>query len=141
MFRLILGFFSRRFLTDTQVQARYVDAGSCFGDALSYIYMGECDGFDGLLARFEKWETEYASRGYRTVKIDAFVEYGGYGIPIAGLGIKRPSEEAPVFYAREYRARFLGKVEPKLDVGKLMSEKNSGFQTGTYTIPGVDSDQ
>lgn len=140
MIRTILGVFNPKFLSDAQVEGRYVNACAHFGSALSYIAMGECVGFEKLLAQWEKWEAEYARRGYRTLPSDDLVSYGGYGRPLVGLGVKRRSLEQPVFHARIYREKFLGKVKPVVDLGALMSGKNAGWQQGTYTIPSTKTE-
>ena len=93
----------KRFLTDKQVEKRYVKAGAIFGDAVSYIYMGECVGFDKLLAKWEKWEAEYTKRGYRTLPLYDFVAYGGYGTSLKGLGEKYAEHEDVVLHAKIYR--------------------------------------
>ncbi len=64
-----------KLLSDEGVKKRYKKAGAMFGDALSYIYMGECIGFEMLLDRLARWEEEYASRGYRTISLGAFVDF------------------------------------------------------------------
>ena len=130
-----------RFMTDKQVEKRYAEAGRVFGDAVSYIYMGECVGFDGLLAKWEKWEAEYAKRGYRTFPVDDFVAYGGYGTPLKDLGAKRTEGEEPVFHAKIYREVYLGKIQPAINLSELMrpTEQNeppeSRAQVGTYFVP------
>ena len=101
-----------RFLTDKQVEKHYVKAGAIFGDAVSYIYMGECVGFEKLLAKWAKWEAEYVKRGYRTLPVDDFVSYGGYGAPLKDLGVKRTDGEEPVFHAKIYREVYLGRFSP-----------------------------
>lgn len=65
------------------VQSRYVNAGGNFGDAVSYASgIGECGGFELLLSHWESWEEEYARRGMRTVSVDRFIAFGGYGEPL-----------------------------------------------------------
>ena len=130
-----------RFLTDKQVEKRYVKAGAIFGDAVSYIYMGECVGFDKLLAKWEKWEAECAKRGYRTLPLDDFVSYGGYGTPPKGLGEKHTEHEDVILHAKIYREVYLGRIRPDVNVSELMRpfEPNetpeSRIQVGTYFIP------
>lgn len=118
-----------RFMTDAQVEKRYINTGNIFGDAVSYLYMGECVGFERMLARWEKWETEYARRGYRTLPLDTFIDCGGYGVPLRGIGVKREEGEAPVFHAKIYRGQYLGKMQPAIDPSK------PEVQEGTYTLP------
>ena len=76
MFGRAFSFFVS-FLSDRTVEARYVRAGGRFGDAVSYVYMGECIGFKRMLHAWARWEKEYARRGYRTLSLDTFEEYGG----------------------------------------------------------------
>lgn len=115
---------------DEEVIIEYRQAGVEFGDVVSYIYMGECIGFDKMLARWEEAEREYAELGYRTISLDDFVSAGGYG---KDLPVEEPRRvgEAPVFHAAYYREHFLGKnmmvsVEPVGD---------SGAFTGQYVMP------
>jgi len=133
-----------RFLTDKQVEKRYVKVGATFGDAVSYIYMGECVGFEKLLAKWEKWEAEYAKRGYRTLPLDDFVSYGGYGTPLKGLkglGEKRVEGEDVILHAKIYRDVYLGKVRPAVNVSEFMKpfgpdETFVGtYFVGTYFVP------
>ena len=45
-------------LSDSFVKKRYVSAGSDFGDAASYSYMGESGNIKFLLNRWSRWEQE-----------------------------------------------------------------------------------
>jgi len=121
-------------MPDWLVKKRYVKWGSIFGDAISYIYMGECVGFETLLVKWEKWEAEYAKRGYRTLPIGDFVGYGGYGMPLTDLGTKRQEGEAPVFHAKIYRQAYLGKIKPAVNLLELF-KPDAKVQTGTYFLP------
>ena len=118
-----------RFMTVGQVEKRYVETGQIFGNAVSYIHMGECVGFARMLAKWEKWEAEYAKRGYRTLPVDDFVAYGGYGKPLKDIGVKRADGEDPIFHAQIYREIYLGKIQPAVN----FSEPTT--QMGTYFIP------
>jgi len=130
-----------RFRSDKWIKTRYAEAGRIFGDAVSYIYMGECVGFDRMLANWEKLEAEYAKRGYRTLLVDDFVAYGGYGTPLKDLGVRRAEGEEPVFHAKIYREDYLGKIRPALNLSELirLAEPNeppeSRAQVGTYSVP------
>ncbi len=106
--------------SDKRVQKYYIESGCYFGDAVSYIYMGECIGFADLLADWAKWELEYAKRGYRTFSIDDFIELGGYGQPIKDVGIKRAQGEDAVYHAETYRQVYLGKMPPTVNIQKIM---------------------
>jgi hypothetical protein len=130
--------FLKRILTDRTVERKYVHAGAEFGFDVSYIYMGESIGFESRLNKWANWEKEYAKRGFRTVPLDDFIELGGYGRSIASLvGIKRDENEEPVYHAQIYRDNFLGKIEPAIDLEKMMSDGK--VQYGTYVVPSTKS--
>ena len=123
--------------TDKQLQENYLRAGGHFGDAVSYIYMGECIGFKKLLDTWARLEHEYADRGFRTISLDAFIEYGGYGKDITDLlGVQRDQDEKPVLHAELYRTHHLGKVQPTLDLGKMIEDKQP--QMSTYQLPSTE---
>lgn len=138
----MLSWLFRRFRGDKAIENCYVQAGREFGDAVSYIYMGESLGFEDLLREWEIWEAEYARRGYRTFPVEDFVALGGYGQALKDLGAKRAAGEAPVFHASIYRERFLGKIDPAIDLRKMMNppeeradSDDPPMQEGTYVIP------
>lgn len=86
--------------SDKKLQHRYVKAGRAYGDAVSYSMMGSVVGIREMRLKYEKLEQEYAARGYRTVTLRRFIEYGGYGEEIDDvLGIKREPDEEPIFHA------------------------------------------
>jgi hypothetical protein len=120
-------------LTDKEVIDRYVNYGLEFGDAVSYIYMGECVGFDKLLDAWEQSEREYSALGFRTCSLDDFIDAGGYGKELTDLGTPRDIDEEPVYHAAYYRATFFKKVGPAIDYGKLLKE--GGVQHATYARP------
>lgn len=131
--------FFRKFLSNDTVETRYVKAGAVFGDAVSYLYLGECIGFKKLLNTWAEWEKEYARRGYRTVSLDRFVELGGYGKPIDDvLGQQREPNEKPTLHAETYREQFLGKIGPAVNLEKLMTDGE--IQSGTYFLPSTEND-
>lgn len=120
-------------MPDKLIKDRYVEHGKDFGDAVSYIYMGECIGFEGYLNTWAKYESEYANRGYRTISLDDFISAGGYGKSISHLvGVKRNEDEKPVLHAEIYREKYLGKVHPEIDLNKVMEGE---IQHGTYVLP------
>ena len=92
-------------LSDKEVEANYVEAGSDFGDAVSYGYLGECLGFDGMFLSWARWELEYSKRGYRTLSLDDFIDHGGYGKPLEGLDKKRELDEQIILYAVLYQQK------------------------------------
>lgn len=94
-------------LSDKEVQDNYVDAGAELGDALSYGYLGEPLGLDGMVSNWARWELEYSKRGYRTISLEDLIDYGGYGRlyaePLKGLGVKREPKEQIILYSILYR--------------------------------------
>ncbi|NTV23484.1 MAG: hypothetical protein HGA85_03855 [Nanoarchaeota archaeon] len=128
---------AERIWPDPVLEKKYVAAGAEFGDAVSYIYMGECVGFEGMLNTWDVWEREYARRGYRTVSLDAFVELGGYNTPLGdAIGKRREAGEEPIYHAQIYRKQYLGKIEPAVDLEKMMRE--GGTQAGVYLVPSTE---
>ena len=139
LFYAFIGLFRKKYLAtikDENLEKKYLNAGADFGDAVSMIYMGECIGFEDLLNKWAELEREYANRGFRTVTLDEFVSYGGYGQEIKTLGQPRLENEKPIFHAELYRKHFLGKmalingpspVEECFRTGKAV--------TGTYMVP------
>jgi hypothetical protein len=123
------------FFTDEQVQKRYVKAGAFFGDALSCSYLGEPAGVQSLLSRWAKWEREYVRRGYKTLSLDVFISYGGYGTPLEGLGTLRNDKEPAAYHAEIYRQKYLGKINPAVDMSKLMAGE---CQKGEYVPPSTE---
>jgi hypothetical protein len=60
------------------VKQCYKDAGTNFGDAMSYLpIMGKCIEFDQLKADYRFWRAEWVRRGQKAVPLDNFIEYGG----------------------------------------------------------------
>lgn len=103
--------FLVKILPTSLVVKMYVESGTDFGDAVSYLYMGECIGFKGLFNKWAFWEREYARRGYATIDLDSFVDAGGWGKELPSLRVLRDGKEA-VLHAEIYRERFLGKPIP-----------------------------
>jgi len=86
--------------SDEKLQKQYVEAGAQYGDAVSYSMMGSVVGIREMRLKYERLEKEYADRGFRTVSLRRFINYGGYGVPIDDvLGIKREPDEEPVYHA------------------------------------------
>jgi hypothetical protein len=141
----MLGFFKRllgigyrpitKVATDfnEEVIQRYVDTGTIFGDAVSYIYMGQCVGFAARLQAWEDAEVAYAALGYRTLSLDDFVDHGGYGKELVGLKVARDVGEDVILHARFYRDHFLDKVEPLFDLQKM--QETGEMQCGNYEMP------
>ena len=137
LFTRIREAFARR-SSDANVVRKYLAAGGRFGDAVSCLYMGECIGFGKLLDTWAFWEREYARRDYRTVTLDEFVSYGGYGKPIETLHVGRRKDEPAILHAERYRDRYLGKVVPAIDMDAMMRDGQP--QIGTYAIPSTDDE-
>lgn len=118
--------------SDSTIINKYFEAGTDFGDAVSYIYMGECIGFEKLFDAWEDLEKEVAKRGYQTISVDDFVAAGGYGKDLPGLRKLKKSEEA-ILHAKYYRENYLGKMFMS---DSLMDTFTNGVvSTGTYEIP------
>lgn len=124
-------------ITDDQLVESYVLHGSEFGSVVSMIYMGECVGFEELLTAWENAEAHYAELGYRTLTVDAFVSYGGWGHDIADLvRVPRDIGEEPVYHARYYREHFLGQCPPAIDFNKMAADGE--IQSGNYAVPSTE---
>lgn len=96
---------------------QYVRSGAVFGEALSYLYMGECVGFHSMKERWAKLERSYAELGYRTIPLEDFLEYGGYGKAIDHLvRVKRTEGEEPTLHAITFQQRYAQGILPELDV-------------------------
>ncbi len=134
--KVLMPVLPNRWIPDKWVEKSYVDSGMQFGDDVSYIYMGECVGFENNLNKWANQEKEYAARGYRTISLDEFTKAGGYGEPIDHLiGIKRNPGEAPVLHAEIYRKIYLHQIQPAINLPKLMQ---GGVQSGTYISPSTE---
>lgn len=116
---------------DEKVIEAYLTAGAQFGDVVSYLYMGECVGFEELLAKWEVAERAYAALGYRTLSIDDFEQLGGWGKPVE-LYVARQEGEEPVYHAAYYRQNYLHKVKPAIDFAELVK---GHVQSGNWAVP------
>jgi hypothetical protein len=98
------------------VVEHYVRSGALFGEALSHLYMGECVGFHSMKERWAKLERVYAELGYRTIPLEDFVEYGGYGKSIDHLvRVRRTENEEAVMHAVTFQERYEQGIMPTLD--------------------------
>ena len=128
----------RRFFSDSGVEKRYVSAGAVFGDAVSYIFLGESVGFESMLRRWKKWEEEYSLRGFRTISLDRFIDLGGYGKPLDDvINIKREEGEKPIFHAGIYREKFLGKTIAAVDLERMMNGEEV-LRWKQYALPSTE---
>lgn len=122
-----------RAILNEEIVERYVLTGTQFGDALSYIYMGECVGFDDLLKAYEEAEAAYVGLGFRTLSVDDFTDAGGWGMELRGLRVPRDVDEEPILHAKYYRAHYLGRARPVIDFDRMM--KDGQPQMGNYAVP------
>lgn len=123
---------------DRQLRAlekKYVRAGAEFGDAISYSFMGKCVGFDQMLDKWASLERRYSEAGFRTISLDDFVGYGGYGVQLKGLGSPRSVGEKPVLHAEIYRAVFYGR-EPAGCMDRVMAGE---VVIGTHVLPSTEA--
>lgn len=130
-----MGFNLRKFLSDEWIEKKYIQAGRIFGDAVSYSYMGESGNMTSLLNAYDSWESEYARRGFRTINLDDFVALGGYGQELNKnlLRQRRDANEPAVLHAKIYRERFLGKIEPVVQIEKMFEDGQP--QSAEYVLP------
>ena len=126
-------------LSDGGVQKRYVRAGAAFGDAISYAYLGGIVGFQEMLDSWEAWEKEYSERGYRTISLDVFVDFGGYGVKIDHLlGQKREENEVPKLHAEIYNKKYPEEPTPVIDLEKMMED--GAPQCSSFEMPSTEQD-
>lgn len=145
----IIGLFKKKVvikieeLSGQEVEKHYIASGKEFGDAVSYIILGQCEGFEDMLNEWAKWEKEYACRGYRTLPIDDFIEFGNWSIPLEGISTKRDKNESTILYAGLYRAFFLNKIPPAINIHELANPSNDDehsapkIQMGIYYVPSM----
>jgi hypothetical protein len=112
------------------VQQRYLRASSAIGDAVSYLYMGECIGFSDLLAEWQEAEREYAAVGFRTFPIEDLNGFGGWGKDLNGIGMLRAVDEKPVYHAALYRQHYYGKPVPM-----HVEQHDGGVVSGRWLPP------
>lgn len=93
--------------SDQGVISAYLDAGAEVGHAVSYVaIVGEPHGFPRMVRRWVRWEAEYIRRGFRSIGIDEFQKYGGYGYAIKSIGIRREAGEKTVYHAQEFQSNW-----------------------------------
>jgi len=96
-------YFAQR--AENKVKKWYIEAGNTFGDAVSYLYIGECVGFRDMLATWEYWEQEIVKYGYKPFDVDAFIGSGGHNKKLPEFE-KLSNGEEPVFHAKIYREKY-----------------------------------
>lgn len=122
-------------MSDRKVEKQYVSAGAKLGDALSYSYLGIPVGLSILIDIWEEWETEYSKRGYRTVSLDSFINYGGgYTKNLNGIGIKREEGEELISHVARYRRLYPGELRSVISVKKVTKRSFMG----RYTLPSTE---
>ncbi len=118
-----------RLVSDAFVQDHYHFYGAMFGDAVSYLPLGECVDFQERFEAWTFWEDAYSKRGFRTISIDNFVKIGGWGDDATPLlGQRRDPEESVVLHSERYRERYLGKMPPGIlqgGFGPLIDDKGN----------------
>lgn len=113
---------------------QYIRAGARFGEALSYLAMGECVGFGRMKKRWADAERQYARLGFRTIAIDDFIEYGAYGTSIDHLvSVARAAGEEPVYHADVFEERYKAGFKPKIKFDQL--KENGQVQFGSFDLP------
>jgi len=133
--RKTFGKDAKTFTDEEKVQS-YVMAGTQMGDAVSYIYMGECVGFGELLDKWEAAERAYADLGYRTLSIDDFTSYGGYGLNIEKLfRVPRKEGEPVVLHAAYYRQKYFRKMGRSSVIEEALK---GNVAVGNYEVPTTD---
>lgn len=67
-----------KWMHNKMLEKRYVNAGIAVGNAvkISHTNKIKCVGFDKLFKRWKRLEAEYAKRGYRTISLVDFMEFG-----------------------------------------------------------------
>lgn len=124
--------FLLKFLPTTMVARGYEKSGLTFAYAVRFLCYGECTDFHQRLRRWARWEAEYLRRGYRAFSVDLFLKAlkkDDYEVP---LFLERETGEEPVSHAERYRQKYLGKVEPAVDLSKVMTGQ---AQMGHSIIP------
>jgi len=125
-----------RVFRDDEIIEAYVLAGAEMGSVVSMIYMGECVGFDRLLDQWQLTEKAYSGLGYRTLSIDDFVSFGGWGKSIDHLvRVPRKEGETEVFHAAYYRQRYHRKMFISEAIGKAFQGEVAMAQ---YEMPSTD---
>lgn len=108
--------FARNFtsrLSNAFIEEHYHFYGAVFGEAVSYLALGECVDFHERFDAWAFWERAYSKRGFRTISIDDFMKIGGWGHDATPLlGQRRNAEEPVVLHSERYRERYLGKMPP-----------------------------
>ena len=126
-----------KLLSDNAVAERYVKAGAAVGETVSYFYLGLSPFFELAHDAWKGWEKEYAGRGFRTISLDDFIQFGGYGISIENrLGKRRNTHELPVFHAQLFTPEHYHSLQPRTSLQELIQEEKPF--SGAYELPGTE---
>jgi hypothetical protein len=108
------------FLSDKEVQRRYMEAGGAVGDAFLKTAGGETIkalDFESARLQWGKWEEIFASRGFRPLPIYYFIRFNSDKESFKSHLIRMEKEENPVFHARDVKS-----VVKKLLLLRLIKE-------------------
>ena len=109
----IKGFFNKQDLTyynDDVIEVMYLNAGALFGELIYDRWPDDRGDLCDMLDAWQKWEKEYAARGYKTLSLDAFIAIGAldqHPVTAFGLGRLRVSGEATVLHAPHFREHYV----------------------------------
>ena len=104
----------KRLLPDKLVNRLYVNSGIDVATSSNYLGLyfileeGEAvRAFERSIRKWEKWEKEYARRGYKTVSFDEFVSSMTDGKSLDNLlGKKHEENEEPIFHSVNFRKSY-----------------------------------
>jgi hypothetical protein len=118
------------------LEEQYLKIGRTVGFKLSFIYMGEDVKLKDNVEEWSKLEKSYAKQGFRTISIDKFIEFGGYGKSINDfIGVKRDEGEEPIFHANIIKENYLGKIQ----TNPAIKDAFNGIQSiGSYQLPSTE---
>lgn len=119
----VRSFYENR-LSDQGALELYRQYGKSLGNLISYGYRSNCEEFENLFTGWERWEGVIASRGYKTFKIEDFVQFGRWGQEIQRFGEKRAADESPVLYAAIFRESFLETIAPTVNLAEIFIPTN-----------------
>lgn len=127
----------QKLYSDNSVREKYFRAGYTFAHAASFLYMGECVGFDSMFNSWARWEQEYASRGYIPFSFDDFfrltrrstTDYQSIDVD------DFVNNSSVVLHAEIYRKEYLGKTVSPINMNKLLEGK---IQYGSFQIPSTE---
>jgi hypothetical protein len=116
----------------------YHDASARIGDALSYSYMGKPIGFEKMLAKWEKTEKIYADAGFRTISLDRWINYGGWGKTIEDVWMKEREENEEAILHSEIYQKVYNEPSREPDIQKLLDGEAETI-SGTFYVPSTEA--